>query len=98
MRVSSGRPSARGRKSKDIRGIGCLIDQTPEDLPRRNKKVFIAVLVPADVYQSDEAAFLAAHNRKCAGKPGSVELIVVFLAGDLPPPLPVRGRLGEPRF
>jgi hypothetical protein len=55
------------------------------------------MVIPADIHEPDEAALLAARNRKRARKIGAVELLVV-LAGDLPPALPVRRRLDEPRF
>jgi hypothetical protein len=82
----------------DIGGIGGILDEGPEDLPRRNANLVTPVVIPFDVDQPDAAALLAARNRKCVGKPLAVELFVVLLAGDLSPVLPVRRRLDEPRF
>jgi hypothetical protein len=41
-----------------------LLDETPEDLPRRNPEVVIPGVVSADVHQPNEAALPAARNRK----------------------------------
>jgi hypothetical protein len=82
----------------DIGEIGRLLDKVPEDLPRSNHKAVNPIVVPADIHQPDEAALSAARNRKCGGKSAAVQLSVVLLAGDLPPALPVRRRLVEPRF
>jgi hypothetical protein len=71
-----------------------LLDEAPEDLPRRNVNGVIPPVVPADVHQPDEAALPATRNGKCAKKPLAVEQLVVLLAGDIP----VRRRLDEPRF
>jgi hypothetical protein len=42
-------------------------------------------VILADVRQADEAELAATRNRKRASKPAAVELLVVLLAGDLPP-------------
>jgi hypothetical protein len=55
-------------------------------------------VVLADIHQPDEAVLPAARNRKYASKMWPAELFVVLLVGDLPPALPVSGRLDEPRF
>jgi hypothetical protein len=71
---------------------------TPEDLPRVNPKAVIPEVIPASVHQPDDAALLAARNRKRASRTRSVDLLAVLIAGDLPPVLPVRRCLDEPRF
>jgi hypothetical protein len=85
-------------RAGDIGGMGRLLKEVPEDLPRRNHKLVTPEVIPADVHQPDESELLAARNRKCAGKPVAVELLVVLLAGDLLPVLPIRRRFDEPRF
>jgi hypothetical protein len=55
-------------------------------------------VIPADVHQPDEVALPAARNRKCVSTPGTVELLVVLLAGGLMPAFPVCRRLDEPGF
>jgi hypothetical protein len=83
-RVESGKENAvkgaerrhrQKRKRSGIREIGRLLDEAPEDLPRRNVNAVTHVVIPADVHQSDEAAF-PARNWKCGSKPGAVELLV----------------------
>jgi hypothetical protein len=69
-----------------------------EDLPPRNQKLVIPVVIPADVHQPDEAALHATRNHKCASRQPAVDLAVVLLAGNLPPVLPVRPDLNQPRF
>jgi hypothetical protein len=39
-----------GRKRSDIGGIGCLLDEVPEDFPRRNVEAVIPEVIPADVH------------------------------------------------
>jgi hypothetical protein len=56
------------------------------------------LVVLADVHQPDEAALPATSKRKCATSKCAIELSVIFLAGDLPPALPIRRRFDEPRF
>jgi hypothetical protein len=63
----------------------CRKDITPE-------------VVPADLNQPDKVALPAARNRKRASQQLVGELLVVLLAGDLPPALPVHRRLDQPRF
>jgi hypothetical protein len=87
-----------GGKRNDIEEIGCLLDEVSEDLPRSNHKLVTPEVIPANVHQPDEPVLLAARNCKCAGKPVAVELLVVLLAGDLLPVLPVRRRFDKPRF
>jgi hypothetical protein len=77
-------PRVSGNES-DIGGIGSLLDNSPEDLPRRNASAVTPGVIPADVHKSDEAALLTARNRKCACRPEAVELLVILFAGDLPP-------------
>jgi hypothetical protein len=43
-------------------------------------------------------AILAPSNLKCASEPLAIESLVILLAGDLSPALPIRRRLDEPRF
>jgi hypothetical protein len=86
------------RADSGIGGIGCLLEEVSEDFTRRNLKAVAPTMVSTDVHWPDEAALRAARNRKCASKPLGVELLVVLLAADLPPALPVRRRLDEPRF
>jgi hypothetical protein len=74
------------------------LEKAPEDLPRRNENAVTPGIIPADVHEPDEAALSTARNRKCASKIWAVELLVVLLAGDLPPTLPVRRRLDQARF
>jgi hypothetical protein len=66
-----------------------LLEEGPEDLPPINAKAVTPKAIPADVHQPHEAALPAARNRKCACKRLAAELVVVLLAGDLPPTLPV---------
>jgi hypothetical protein len=73
----------------NIGGIGSLLDNSPEDLPRRNASAVTPGVIPADVYKSHEAALLTARNRKCASKLEALDLLVILFAGDLPPLLPV---------
>jgi hypothetical protein len=54
--------------------------------------------MPTDVDQPDEAALPATRHRKCASKKLAVELFAVLAVVRLPPALPVRRRLDEPRF
>jgi hypothetical protein len=82
----------------DIGGIGRLLEEVPEDLPRRNVKAVTPTVVPADVHDPDEAALLAIRNRKCSSQKAAVELLIVLLAGDLSPALPVFRHFDEPRF
>jgi hypothetical protein len=86
-----------GAKS-DIGGIGCLLEEAPEDLPRRNVEAVTPVAVPVDIHQPDEPALPAAGQRKCASKPTAVEPVVVLIASDLPPALSVRRRFDELQF
>jgi hypothetical protein len=87
----------KGKRSdtREIGGIGRLLDELPEDLPRRNVNGVIPAVVPADVHQPDETALPAARNPKCGSKPLAIELLVALLAGDLPPALPLHRRLDE---
>jgi hypothetical protein len=87
-----------GGKGNDIGEIDCLLDEVPEDLPGSNHKLVTPEVIPVDVHQPDEPAPLAARNCKYSGKPVAVELLVVLLASDLLPVLPVRRRFDEPRF
>jgi hypothetical protein len=79
-----------------MEGIVYLLTEASEDLPCRNVKAVIPVVIPADVHQPDEAAVPAASNRKCACKKHVAELFAVLLAGDIPLAIPVRRRLDEP--
>jgi hypothetical protein len=85
-------------RAGDIGGIYRLLDEVLEDLPSRNHKLVTPEVIYADIHQPDEPALLAARNRKCAGEPVAVELLVVLLAGDLLSVLPVRRRFDEARF
>jgi hypothetical protein len=76
----------------------CLLDEGPEELPRRNAKAVVPVVIPADLHEPDEAALLAVRDGESASKLRAVELLLVLLAGNLPPVLPVRRRLDEPRL
>jgi hypothetical protein len=40
---------AGAEREGDIGGMGRLLDEAPEDLPRRNPNVVIPIVVPADV-------------------------------------------------
>jgi hypothetical protein len=48
--------------------MGRILDEDPEDLPRRNHGAVIPVVTPVDVYQPDEVALPSARNRKRASK------------------------------
>jgi hypothetical protein len=85
-------------RAGDIGRISRLLDEVPEDLTRRNVEAVTPEVIHADIHEPDEPALLAARNRKCAGKPVAVQLLVVLLAGNLLPVLPVRRSLNEPRF
>jgi hypothetical protein len=45
-------------RDSDIEGTNRLLNETPEDVPRRN----VEAVFPADVHQSDEATLSAAWN------------------------------------
>jgi hypothetical protein len=88
-------PATRAESENEIRGIG-LLKEAPEDIPRRNDKVITLGVIPVDARQSDEAALPTTRDRECGHKSLTVELLVVILAGDLPPTLPVHLRLDYP--
>jgi hypothetical protein len=87
-----------GETGKDIGGVGGLLDERPEDLPRENAKMISRSVIPTDRHQPDEPALRGPRNRKCACKSPAVELLVALLAANLLPTLPVRQCLDEPRF
>jgi hypothetical protein len=86
------------KRESNIGGIGGLLDEAPEDLTGSNAKEITAAVISADVHRPDEAALPAARNRKSASEILAAELLVVLLAGDLPPLLPVPRRLDDPRI
>jgi hypothetical protein len=91
-------PHAGGQqKGKRHRKIGCLLNEAPEDLPRRNGNGVLTRAVSAGVHPLDDAALPAARSRKCASKPLAVELPIALLASDRPLVLLVRRGLNEPR-
>jgi hypothetical protein len=87
----------RAENESGIGRISCLLAEASQDLPGRNSKDVIPEVVPADFHQPDEAELPAARNRECASKQGAIELIVVLLAGDLLPALPINRSLDEQR-
>jgi hypothetical protein len=58
-------PPARAESEIGIGQIRHLLDEAPENLPRRNREAVIPAVVPADVHKPDKTA-LPARNRKCA--------------------------------
>jgi hypothetical protein len=86
-----------GTSKSNIGRIGCLLNEGPEDLARRNLKAVIPAAIHADVHQPDEAAFPARHSKRVR-KPDAVKLLVVLFVVDLPPALPIFRRLDDSRF
>jgi hypothetical protein len=46
----------------DSGGIGRLLDEAPEDIPRRNPELVIPAVIRADVHEPDEAALPAGRT------------------------------------
>jgi hypothetical protein len=89
-------PAAPAEGESGIGGIGCLLAEAPEDLPRGNAKFVIPEVIHADVHQPDQATLPTTRNRKCTTKIQAVELLDALLVGDPPPALPFGRRLDEP--
>jgi hypothetical protein len=63
----------------DIGGIGRLLDEVLEDLPRRNVELISASdMVPANVHQSDKAPLPATCLGRRACKICAVELLIIL--------------------